>query len=133
MRGLLTVDEMFQVSLISRYPYKSVKDVIKEACIWQLSKIQDSPESRSVQRRIAAQKGEPAPDFGSPDRETADKELFSVIYTTLAKYAHALLDDKVGKDLVDKEIMRFTKKQELITKELYDDVLALTADSYRGR
>ena len=63
-----------------------------------------------------------------PDRETEDKELFVVIYMTLAKYAHALLDDKVSKETVDKEIWRFAKEQELIAKELYDDVLALFPD-----
>ena len=30
--------EKFQVSLISPYSYERVKDVIDEACIWQLNK-----------------------------------------------------------------------------------------------
>ncbi|KKL98704.1 hypothetical protein LCGC14_1821690 [marine sediment metagenome] len=83
------------------------------------------PESRSVQKRIAAQKGEQAPDFSRPDRGTEDKELFSVIYMTLAKYAHALLDDKVSNELVEKEIRSSGKEQELIAQELYNDVIAL--------
>lgn len=54
-----------------------------------------------------------------------DKELFSVIFTTLPKYVHALLDKKVSEETVSKEILRGVSKQEAIARELYKDVQAL--------
>ncbi len=49
----LTPEEMFQVSLISEYPYKDIKDVIEEACNHQLAK-DHQPDDKLRKKAIAS-------------------------------------------------------------------------------